>query len=267
MSDYQGKVVLITAAGAGIGRECALEFGRRGASVVVGELEVAAGKQTADDISAAGGVAVASTMDATNIADIQQALDLAQSTYGGLDVLVNVCGGTRFFGTVEEATEDEWMITIDTNLNTVYRCSKHAIPMLRARGGGVIINTSSVGGVLPGSRNAAYSAAKGAINTLTRAMAIDFAADKIRVNAIMPGMMMTPRIQGWLDSNPGFENMGEEFCAWGRAGEPAEAAKLVAFLASDDAGYITGALVPIDGGYAAGKQAELMDKGETGNQA
>jgi len=267
MSDYAGKVILVTAAGAGIGRECALEFGRRGASVVVGELAADLAEQTTADIQHAGGTAVASVMDATKVTDIQKTLALAKSEYGGLDILINVVGGTRFFGTVEEATEDEWNITIDTNLNTVYRCSKYAIPMLRARGGGVIINTSSVAGVLPGNRNAAYSAAKGAINTLSRAMAVDCAADKIRVNAIMPGMMLSPRILGWMETNPGFENMGEEFCPWGRAGEPAEAAKLIAFLASDDAAYITGALVPIDGGYAAGKQAELMAKGETGNTA
>ena len=267
MSDYTGKVVLVTAAGAGIGRESALEFGRRGASVVVGELDKKLGDQTAADIVAANGQAVATVMDATDVTDIKRALALAESTYGGLDILVNVCGGTRFFGTVEEASEDEWNITIDTNLNTVYRCSKYAIPMLRARGGGVIINTSSVGAILPGNRKAAYSAAKGAINTLSRAMAVDCAPDKIRVNAIMPGMMLSPRILGWMETNPGFEDMGEQFCPWGRAGEPAEAAKLIAFLASDDAGYITGALVPIDGGYAAGKQAELMAKGETGNTA
>jgi len=219
MSDYTGKVVLVTAAGAGIGRECALELGRRGASVVVGELDAQLSEQTAADITTAGGSAVAAVMDATNVADIQAALALAEFTFGGLDVLVNVCGGTRFFGTVEEATEDEWNITIDTNLNTVYRCSKYAIPMLRARGGGVIINTSSVAGVLPGNRNAAYSAAKGAINTLSRAMAVDCAPDKIRVNAIMPGMMLSPRILGWMETNPGFEDMGEQFCPWGRAGE------------------------------------------------
>ena len=137
MSDYTGKVVLVTAAGAGIGRESALEFGRRGASVVVGELDEKLGDQTAADIVAANGQAVATVMDATDVTDIKRALALAESTYGGLDILVNVCGGTRFFGTVEEASEDEWNITIDTNLNTVYRCSKYAIPMLRARGGGV----------------------------------------------------------------------------------------------------------------------------------
>ncbi|MBV1960929.1 MAG: SDR family oxidoreductase [Immundisolibacteraceae bacterium] len=263
MSDYTDKVVLVTAAGAGIGRECALEFGRRGAYVVVGELDESLAIQTAADIVETGGRAVATKMDATDVADIKTALALAESTFGGLDVLVNVCGGTRYFGTVEEATEEEWNITIDTNLNTVYRCSKYAIPMLRKRGGGVIINTSSVAGVLPGSSNAAYAAAKGAINTLSRAMALDCAADNIRVNAIMPGMMLSPRIMGWIENNPGFENMGEEFCVLGRAGQPAEAAKLIAFLASDDAAYITGALVPIDGGYAAGKQADLMDKGHT----
>ncbi|MBL4622070.1 MAG: SDR family oxidoreductase [Immundisolibacteraceae bacterium] len=263
MSDYTDKVVLVTAAGAGIGRECALEFGRRGAAVVVGELNEELAIQTAADIAESGGSAIATQMDATNVPDIQRALALAESTYGGLDVLVNVCGGTRYFGTIEQATEEEWSITIDTNLNTVYRCSKYAIPLLRKRGGGVIINTSSVAGVLPGSSNAAYAAAKGAINTLTQAMALDCAVDKIRVNAIMPGMMLSPRILGWIENNPGFENMGEQFCVMGRAGNPEEAAKLVGFLASDDASYITGALVPIDGGYSAGKQADLMDKGHT----
>lgn len=265
--DFTGKVAVVTAAGAGIGRACALELAGRGAAVVVGELDGSLADQVVAEIESAGGAAVAAPMDATRAEDIKRTLALAESTYGGLDVLINVVGGTRFFGSVEQASEQEWNITIDTNLNTVYRCSKYAIPLLRARGGGAIVNTSSAAGILPSNNNAAYAAAKGGINNLTRAMAVDCAADKIRVNAIMPGMMLTPRIKGWLELNPEYDDMGTSFCPLGRAGEPEEAAKLAAFLASDAAGYITGAVIPIDGGYSAGKTAELMAKGTTGNTA
>jgi NAD(P)-dependent dehydrogenase (short-subunit alcohol dehydrogenase family) len=138
---------------------------------------------------------------------------------------MNVVGGTRFPRRADEMLEEEWQATINTNLHSVFRCVKAVVPQMRKRGGGAIVNTSSGAGLMPSNRNVGYAAAKGAVNNLTKAMALDYAKDNIRVNAILPGMMLSPRIRGWMSSNPGFANMGDGICPLGRPGEPVEAAR------------------------------------------
>ena len=263
---FDNKVALVTAAGQSIGFETARLLAEAGAKVAVCELDevncVAAAKAICD----AGGVADAYPVDATDQQQVNDMVAKIVANWGGIDLLMNVVGGTKFPRRVDEMLEEEWQITINTNLNSVFRCVKAVIPEMRKRGGGAIVNTSSGAGLMPSNRNVGYAAAKGAVNNLTKAMAMDYAKDNIRVNAILPGMMLSPRVKGWMASNDCFANMGDGICPLGRAGEPEEAARAAIFLLSDDASYITGALLPVDGGAVAGNYIEFMESGDTGQR-
>ncbi len=264
--DFDGKVAVVTAAGQSIGFETARLLALAGARVAVCELDPDKCQAAAQAIRDAGGIATAYPMDATDQAQVDATVAGVVAQWGGIDLLMNVVGGTRFPRRADEMLEEEWQATINTNLHSVFRCVKAVVPQMRKRGGGAIVNTSSGAGLMPSNRNVGYAAAKGAVNNLTKAMALDYAKDNIRVNAILPGMMLSPRIRGWMSSNPGFANMGDGICPLGRAGEPVEAARAAVFLLSDDASYITGALLPVDGGAVAGNYIEFMESGDTGER-
>lgn len=264
--DFTGKVAIVTAAGQSIGFETARLLALAGARVAVCELDADKCRQAAQAITDAGGVAAAYPLDATDQAQIDAMVADVAARWGGIDLLMNVVGGTRFPRRVDEMLEAEWQATLDTNLNSVFRCVKAVVPQMRRRGGGAIVNTSSGAGLMPSNRNVGYAAAKGAVNNLTKAMALDYARDSIRVNAILPGMMLSPRIRGWMAGNPEFANMGDGICPLGRAGEPVEAARAAVFLLSDGASYITGALLPVDGGAVAGQYIAFMEQGDTGER-
>jgi len=263
---FDNKVALVTAAGQSIGFETARLLAEAGAKVAVCELDEASCHAAAKAICDAGGTAVAYPVDATDQLQINDMVAKIVADWGGIDLLMNVVGGTKFPRRVDEMLEEEWQITINTNLHSVFRCVKAVLPEMRKRGGGAIVNTSSGAGLMPSNRNVGYAAAKGAVNNMTKAMAMDYAKDNVRVNAILPGMMLSPRVKGWMESNDGFANMGDGICPLGRAGEPEEAARAAVFLLSDDASYITGALLPVDGGAVAGQYIEFMETGDTGQR-
>lgn len=263
---FDNKVALVTAAGQSIGFETARLLAEAGARVAVCELDEASCHAAAKMINDAGGSAVAYPVDATDQQQINDMVAKIVADWGGIDLLMNVVGGTKFPRRVDEMLEEEWQITINTNLHSVFRCVKAVLPEMRKRGGGAIVNTSSGAGLMPSNRNVGYAAAKGAVNNMTKAMAMDYAKDNIRVNAILPGMMLSPRVKGWMESNAGFANMGDGICPLGRAGEPHEAARAAVFLLSEDASYITGALLPVDGGAVAGQYIEFMESGDTGQR-
>jgi len=263
---FDNKVALVTAAGQSIGFETARLLAEAGAKVAVCELDEANCHAAAKTICDAGGTAVAYPVDATDQQQVNDMVAKIVADWGGIDLLMNVVGGTKFPRRVDEMLEEEWQITINTNLHSVFRCVKAVLPEMRKRGGGAIVNTSSGAGMLPSNRNVGYAAAKGAVNNLTKAMAMDYAKDRVRVNAILPGMMLSPRVKGWMESNDDFANMGDGICPLGRAGEPHEAARAAVFLLSDDASYITGALLPVDGGAVAGQYIEFMESGDTGQR-
>ena len=263
---FDNKVALVTAAGQSIGFETARLLAESGAKVAVCELDEASCHAAAKAICDVGGTAVAYPVDATDQQQINDMVAKIVADWGGIDLLMNVVGGTKFPRRVDEMLEEEWQITINTNLHSVFRCVKAVLPEMRKRGGGAIVNTSSGAGLMPSNRNVGYAAAKGAVNNLTKAMAMDYAKDNVRVNAILPGMMLSPRVKGWMESNEGFENMGDGICPLGRAGEPEEAARAAVFLLSDHASYITGTLLPVDGGAVAGNYIEFMESGDTGQQ-
>lgn len=257
MGDFAGKVAFVTAAGAGIGRAIAREWARRGGSAIVTDMNEADARSAAAEIVAEGGRARAYHLDVKSLEGIRATMEAAVAAEGGLDVLFNVAG-TNMPRDVEEMDEGEWYAIIDTNLTSVYRCSKHALPEIRKRGGGAIVNVASIAGVMGENRCAAYTASKGGVVLLTRNMAMDFARDGIRVNAICPGSTMTPRIEANL-RRAGLEGSVPN-CPLKRYAQPEEIARPAVFLASDEASYITGASLVVDGGMTAGFRIPAFDR-------
>jgi NAD(P)-dependent dehydrogenase (short-subunit alcohol dehydrogenase family) len=239
-----GKVAVITGAASGIGRATATRFAQEGAKVVVADINQAGGEACAQQIKAAGGQAVFIKTDVSQEADLQNMIEVAVSTYGGLDILHNNAYWTEA-KTATETTNENWQQTLDVTLRCVFLGSKLAVSHLRARGGGVILNTASVQSVVGVSGYAAYQAAKGGVMSLTRALALELAPD-IRVVAILPGAIDTPAL---ATSEEQTIDSLLEVIPMKRIGQPEEVANVALFLASDEASYVTGAGFVVDGGY------------------
>jgi meso-butanediol dehydrogenase/(S,S)-butanediol dehydrogenase/diacetyl reductase len=205
-----------------------------------------------------GGSAVAARLDVCDLAGIEAAMAAAVEQLGGIDALFNVAG-TNLPRTVEETTDEDWYRILDINLTSVYRCSKHALPELRKRRG-AIVNIASIAGVIGEGRCAAYSAAKGGVVLLTRNMAMDLAADGVRVNVICPAGARTPRTEGYMRQVPGLEREMLALRPIGRFADPVEIARPALFLASSDASYVTGSVLVVDGGLTAGFRVPVLDK-------
>ncbi len=255
--EFEGKVAFITAAGAGIGRAIAIEFAERGGTPIVTDVNELDANAVATEIKSAGGSAVAFRLDVKSLKGIQDTMRAGIEAGGGLDVLFNVAG-TNLPRDIEEMDEDEWFLILNTNLTSIFRCAKIAIPEIRKRGGGAIVNIASIAGVMGENRCAAYTASKGGVVMLTRNMAQDFARDNIRVNAICPGPTHTPRILGNL-RRAGLEDSVPN-SPMKRYGLPEEIARPAVFLASSGASYITGASLVVDGGMTAGFHIPAFDR-------
>lgn len=255
-SDIRGKIAFVTGAGAGIGRAIAHEWAARGGIVVVTDVDGVAAQTVGEELGAGH---FCLPLDVRSGDAIRQALQQAVSRTGGLDVLFNVAG-TNLPKNAEEIEDDEWLRIMDINLNSVYRCSKQAIPEMRKRGGGAIVNVASIAGIMAENRCSAYSASKGGVVLLTRNMAMDFAKDNIRVNAVCPGATMTPRIRSYMANEPEHQKEMEEMCPMKRFADPAEIARPAVFLASSDASYITGAALVVDGGLTSGFRIAAFDR-------
>jgi len=258
-NDYSGKVAIVTGGAAGIGRAVVDLWVAHGGAVVLTDLDEKAVNAVAEELVARGADVLPIVLDVNDVEGVQRLIPAVLERYAGIDALFNV-GGNNSMKTVEEATDEEWRFIIDTNLMSVFRVSKVVIPELRRRGGGSIVNVSSIAGVLAENRCSAYSASKGAVITLTKNMAMDFAKDNIRVNCVCPGGTYTPRIRGYMQANPGHEKMMTDLCSLGRMAEPEEIARPALFLASEDASFITGTALMVDGGYTAGKHIAMFDE-------
>jgi NAD(P)-dependent dehydrogenase (short-subunit alcohol dehydrogenase family) len=257
--DLAGQVAIVTAGGAGIGEAIAFEWCRRGGRAIVGDLDGNAARAVAETICAQEGEAIGFAMDVNQPDSIAELISAAERNFnGGLSALFNVAGGS-LAKRVDEMEDHDWYRVIDLNLTSVYRCSKPAIAAMRKGGGGAIVNIASTAAIAAENRCSAYTAAKGGVVLLTRNMAIDFADANIRVNAVCPGSTMTPRIQGWLDRHPGHEDLMDRICPMKRYALPSEIAKPAVFLASDDASYITGASLVVDGGMTAGVRLSIFE--------
>lgn len=246
----EGKIAIVTGGGSGIGREIAMLFCREGARVVVADYKEDTAEDTVKKIKTAGGNAISLMVDITSPAQVKRLVNSALEAYGGIDILVNNAG-TLFFGTILDTDEKTWNRVIATNLTGTYLCSRAVLPHMIRRGGGSIINmTSSTGAHDAVVNSAAYVASKGGVALLTKAMAVDHAKDNIRVNAIAPGPTDTPMLR---------DNVTEEFLKkfvletipMKRLAKPSEMAFTALFLASDEASFITGAIIPVDGGQTA----------------
>ncbi len=248
MTTLTGRRTLVTGAGLGIGQGIAIELGRQGAAVAVHYAGSAAGAAEAvRAIEAAGGTAIAIQGNLREVAECHRVVDAAADALGGLDLLVNNAGVTRN-QSFADTTEEIYSELFDLNMRGYFFCAQRALPHLQARPGSSIVNITSVhgGGGFPG--HTAYAATKGAIIAFTRTLAIDLAPQKIRVNAIGPGVIEVPR---YFDDPTYTTRNGDTMVPWGRVGTPADIASVVAFLASDAAEFITGQTLYVDGGTNA----------------
>ena len=249
--DFTGKVVVVTSAASGQGKVAFEMCARRGAKVVVGDIDLKGAEQTAADIAGA-----AIRIDVARERDIEAMMRLAVERFGGVDVLFNNAGvgfsaTNRYkMASIVETPEDAFDAILAINLKGLALGCKHAIPLMRERGGGAIVNNASINALAGVSGADAYTAAKGGVVALTRALASAWGKYRIRVNCLCPGPVATPMIQSLLDQ----ASFGEAMIAnvpLQRVADPGEIASVAVFLASDAASYVNGAIVPVDGGWSA----------------
>ncbi len=256
MSGFAGKVVVITGAGGGIGRAAAVRFAREGASVVAVDRDEACLAETVAAVSAVGGRMHTVACDVTSSTDVQAYVQAAVDAFGGVDVLFNNAGIEGVVSSLETYPEDDFDQVIAVNVKGVWLGMKHTADAMRQRGGGVIINTASVAGLRGTPGLIAYGASKHAVVGMTKSAAVELAPAGIRVNAVCPApietrMMRSIESGAAPDDPEAFKKQAIERIPLGRYGEPDEVAALVAFLASDEAAFITGGIYPIDGGSGA----------------
>ncbi len=250
----EGRVALITGGASGIGRATALLFAREGAAVAVVDLDGTGALAVAQEIEDEGGQAIAVRCDVSQAVDCRRAVGEAVSAFGRLDVLFNNAGIIRR-ANVLETSEEEWDRAMAVNVKSIYLMSKFAIPIMAQSGGGAIVNTGSGWGLVGGRNAVSYCASKGAVVNMTRAMALDHAAQNIRVNCVCPGDTDT----GMLRSEA--KQLGATTEAFlveaadrplGRIGKPEDIAQAVLYLASDASSFVTGTTLVVDGGGLAG---------------
>lgn len=251
-----GKVALVTGAGSGIGRAIAVRLAREGAAVVIAGQRRARLDETLREIEAVGGRGQAAACDVADAAQVQHAVQRAVDGFGGLDVLVNNAARNRPDAAVDERVAGLdpawWQATMDVNLTGAFLCCQAALRVMQSRGG-CIINVASTSGVTGNWNQGAYVASKHGLVGLTKSIALDYAAQGVRAVAICPGFIETERSRNFIAHNRGPEWLAKKLAEipLGRAGRAEEVAALAAFLASDEAAFITGAVIPIDGGTAA----------------
>ena len=243
-----GKVALITGGGAGIGRACVGLFAREGAKVVLAERDAASGEVVAREAREAGGDAIFVQTDVSQPEQIEHAVARAVATYGGLDILYNNVGGSTLAdGSVTSAPISEFHNKMNVDLFGTWLGCRYAVPEMIKRGGGAVVNATSITGLRGVPNRAAYSAAKGAIAALTRSMAVDLAPHNIRVNAIAPGSTLTERVRARRDGST-IRTAMEERHLLGLV-EPLDVAQAVLFLSCDESRRITGQVLAVDSGF------------------
>jgi len=246
-----GKHAIVTGAGSGIGRAVALGFAREGAGVVVADVDPDRAGETASAIEAAGGQALAVTVDVSDRSSVAALVGAALDRFERIDVLFNNAGVSSRYDFLE-MPESEWDRVVNTNLKGQFLVGQAVARHMAERGGGSIINTSSQlaeGAANP--RSSHYLASKGGSRMLTRGMAVDLARHSIRVNALAPGVTVTNLTRQRLEDDPDWRRWALERIPMGRLGEPDDLVGACVFLASDDARYVTGATIVVDGGYTA----------------
>jgi NAD(P)-dependent dehydrogenase (short-subunit alcohol dehydrogenase family) len=251
MDELKNKVAIVTGASSGIGRASVELFAREGAAVVAADTSDSAGQELADRMAAQGHDVCFVHADVSRDQDVAAMVHAAISRYGRLDVLFNNAGIEGEQAPTAEAALENWDRVIDVNLKGVFLGMKHGIKAMLAHGGGTVINNASVAGLVGFPGIPAYCAAKGGVVQLTRTAALEYAQQGIRVNCLCPGVIDTPMVQRFTGGQPEAESQITAMEPVGRMGSAQEVAELAMFLASDRASFITGAIVPVDGGFVA----------------
>ncbi|MBA3778160.1 MAG: SDR family oxidoreductase [Chloroflexi bacterium] len=257
MSGFAGRTALVTGGALGIGRGICRAFSREGAAVAVADIDRTAAEALAEELSRAGGRAVAAVGDVSKAADAERLVNRTIEELGRLDILVNNAGiaPIDWYFRLEDTPEEVWDRIIGVNLKGTFLMSKYALPHIRQAGGGVVVNMASVQGLQSMPKVPSYAASKGGVLSLTRNMALDYAADGIRVVAICPGTIDSELVRTLARAEPGDEeaNLARYGAVHpiGRLGEPEDVAEAVLFLASEQASFITGEYLCVDGGLMA----------------
>tara|TARA_R110002072_G_scaffold19100_17_gene71141 strand:- start:2936 stop:3694 length:759 start_codon:yes stop_codon:yes gene_type:complete len=245
-----GKVAIVTGAGSGFGEGIAKRFAAEGAAVIVADFAVAGGTRVAAEITAAGGRARYHNCDVTKRAQVRAMIADAVESFGKLDILVNNAGWSHRNKPLAEVTDDEYDRIFDVNVKAIYLAVQEALPQFRAQAGGCIINTASTAGLRPRPNLSVYNASKGAANVLTKSLAVELAADNIRVNALCPVIGATGLLETFMGLPDTPENRAKFMATipLGRFSTPEDLANAALYLASDEANFITGVLLEVDGG-------------------
>lgn len=248
--DFHGKVALVTGAGSGIGEETALKFAENGAMVMVSDLDGKVCERLAARIRDKGGEAMACKCDVSRDEEVRALVARCIDQYGRLDVACNNAGIEGEQGLTTDGSEENFDRVIATNLKGVWLCLKHEIPRMR-ESGGAIVNLSSIAGLIGFPGLPAYVASKHGVAGLTKTAALEFAQQNVRVNAVCPGPIMTPMLERIMATTPGFREQITAGVPEHRIGTPADVANTILYLCSDQAAYITGQCLAIDGGWVA----------------
>jgi NAD(P)-dependent dehydrogenase (short-subunit alcohol dehydrogenase family) len=245
----QDKVAIVTGAGSGIGRASAIRFAAEGAAVVAADIRLGKAAETVELIEGEGGRAAACQVDVASSPDVARMVAAAVETFGTLDALFNNAGTIRP-GTAVDLSVEDWDLVMAVNVRSVFLGAKHAVPVMAANGGGAIVSTASVSGLLGDPSSVVYSASKAAVINLTRSLAVDHAKQNIRVNCICPGAIDTPPV-GRMLKDPEIRQRSEKAHLLGRIGEASEIAAAAAWLLSPESSFVTGEALVVDGGLTA----------------
>ncbi len=246
-----GKVALVTGGGSGIGRASALALAREGAKVVISDIVVAGGEETVRMVKTAGGEAIFVQADVSKPADVEALVNKVVEVYGRLDCAFNNAGIEGQLQQTVECSEENWDRTIAINLKGVWLCMKYEIPVMLKQGGGAIVNTASVAGLVGFRGLPAYVASKHGVVGLTKTAALEYAKSGIRVNAVCPGVIHTPMVERLFREQPQWGEAVQALEPVARMGKPEEVAEAVVWLCSDAASFVTGLAMAVDGGMVA----------------
>jgi NAD(P)-dependent dehydrogenase (short-subunit alcohol dehydrogenase family) len=245
---FTGKVALVTGGGSGLGRATAVAFAEGGASVLVADIDDLGGQETVDLVGAAGAEALFVRTDVTNPAEVTAMVAATVAAFGRLDYAVNNAGTTGKGGLTADYDMDDWHRTIRLNLDSVFYCLHSEIPVMLSQGGGSIVNVASGAGLVGFAGLPAYVASKHGVVGLTRASALEYAAQGIRIKCICPGSTRTPMLEGFMGGDEKVEKMMRNAVPMRRLGRPEEIAAGIVWLCSDAASFVVGHALAVDGG-------------------